>query len=208
MAVTANDVLLRAQYLLNDAGVRWSVDELMRWLNEGQAAAVRLDPTIYSFTESFTCVAGAKQTLPADVYILLDVPRNLTPRTKAIRSVMRAELDVENPDWYGMTRSDSAAHYTYEKSYDNTFYLYPPVLAGVTIEYVVAKAPPHIDEWEVISIGDIYSEALVNYICYRANMKETSAAAATRATEYYQLFIGAFIAKGPMADAASARGGN
>lgn len=61
---TASDVLTRTRELINDvasdyvAGLRWSNDELLQWLTDGQREIVDLKPEANMVTDLFTVVGG------------------------------------------------------------------------------------------------------------------------------------------------------
>ncbi|MDO8310527.1 MAG: hypothetical protein Q7T25_01160, partial [Sideroxyarcus sp.] len=110
MTISIASLLLRAGDLLQDVtNIRWTQDELLRWLNDGQRAIVLERPEATAVNTSVLLVAGTKQTLPALGLRLLDLPRNMgvggsTPG-RAIRLVQREVLDAQLPDWHSMTAS-------------------------------------------------------------------------------------------------------
>src|SRR6478609_911355 len=79
MAVTAQTIITRVRTQLIDelATKRWTDDELLRWLSDGQRTLVAMDPALGEVSGPLLMVVGTKQTLPAGAFMLLDIKRNL-----------------------------------------------------------------------------------------------------------------------------------
>ena len=77
MAVAAKQVIRRVVDILVDVGsVAWQVDELVRWLNDGQREIVIQRPDATAAVIALPLVAGFRQALPATAVKLLDIPCN------------------------------------------------------------------------------------------------------------------------------------
>lgn len=182
--ITSNEVLSRVNKLLNDkVFIRWPKNELLDYLNDAQRAIVLRRPDSYCADddEEFSCVEGTKQSLPSDALKLIDIPRNLIGR--AIKGPYdRAILDDNYPDWYAGNSASYAELFIYDERNPKTFYLYPGVVAGTELTVVYSKSPPAITLEEneagmVISLDDIYINAIIEWILYRCYMKDAEYAA-------------------------------
>lgn len=189
------DVLAQATYMLTDAGaVRWPNDNLLTWFNEAQLALVARRPDSLATNESFVCVAGAKQTLPATALRLIDIIR--TVGGSAITKVARTLLDSHIRDWYTRPESAVIEHYVYDDRDPKHFYLYPPALVSTPIEIIYSTAPAAVvianfaTDTQVIDVDDTFANALQEYILYKAWMKDAEHAGnVNRASLHYQQFL-------------------
>lgn len=201
MAFTAQSVLKRAVVtLLDPNAVRWPTAELVRYLNDGQRDIVLVRPDATSKTATITLAAGARQTLPSDGAKLMEIIRNTSGNKRAIRLVSRVVLDAQVPDWYSAKGATEIKHYMFDPREPRVFYVYPPAAnTGVTVDSVYSAYPTEIAEPAAnalhtavtgdISVADIYVNALVNYILYRAYSKDSeNTLNASLAASFYQLY--------------------
>ena len=92
---------------------------------------------------------------------------------RAITITGRDVLDAFNPNWHKATKTNEVRHFVYDPRNPLVFYVYPPVNAGVKIETLVAEYPtPVTTTSSVLTISDIYSEPLFNYVMFRAYSKD------------------------------------
>lgn len=191
MTTSVTTILNRVRVLLIDQeGDRWLDDELLEWLNEGQRAVVGIKPDTNTIRETFNCAAGTRQTLPAGATQLLDIPRNADGTLRAVRYVARHTLDSENPYWHSSVASGEIRNYVYDKNDGMTFFVYPPAEADAALEIVYSAIPTDCVINGDITLADDMAAPLVDYVCYRAYMKDGDFALnAQRATTHYQAFI-------------------
>lgn len=181
--VTSNEIMQRVNKLLNDPGfTRWPKEELLNYLNDAQRAIVLRRPDSYTVdVDDFACVVGVKQSLPADALKLIDIPRNASG--KAIRGPYNRQVLDDNYDtWYAGKTATEVELYIYDERNPKTFYVYPGVTPGIELTLVYSKAPPAIDSAandssEVIALDDVYVNAIIEWILYRAYMKDAEYAA-------------------------------
>jgi hypothetical protein len=65
MALTAQSIIRRAVETLQDStSIRWPINELVRYLNDGQREVVLYRPDAMVTSSTVTCVAGTKQSTP------------------------------------------------------------------------------------------------------------------------------------------------
>ena len=180
--ITALSTLTKAQTILQDTtGIRWPVDgELLGWLNDGQREVVLNKPEASVKNESVVLTAGStKQTIPATGIMLMDITRNMgaagTSPGKAIRLVSRDVLDAQRPDWHADANTGSyIQHFMYDPRDPKTFYVYPKAPATAHYLEVVYSAAPTdcATTASTIGIDDIYANALIDYVLYRAYSKD------------------------------------
>ena len=197
MALTVNDVLLRASDIIQDqTNVRWPQDELLRYLNDARREISIARPDLYATTSTVTLTAGGtRYSLPTDGVRLIDVTRNMPAGApgKAIRVVEREILDAQKPDWHTETASTIVKHFMYDERNPRQYYVYPPSTAGHQIEIVYGQTPTDISVLSTqLTQEDIYTGAIVDYVCYRAFSKDSEYAGnAQRAQAHYQQFMNA-----------------
>ena len=201
MAFSAQNVLQRVVItLLDPNAIRWPTAELVRYLNDGQRDIALVRPDATSTTATMALAAGARQTLPAAGAKLLEVIRNTNGTKRAIRLVNRVILDAQVPNWYNLTGVTEIKHYTFDPREPRIFYVYPPAAStGASAELIYSAYPTDITEPSSgalysavsgnISVADIYVNALVNYILYRAYSKDSeNTLNASLAASFYQLY--------------------
>lgn len=188
MTTPVQDVINRARILLVDPdGIRWTDTELVGWVNDAQRSIAVVKPNASATTASFACAAGTKQTLPADALYLIDVVRNLGGTRRAIRCVARSILDAESPDWHGAAEVSICRAFAYDDRQGVTFYVFPPLAAATAIEVVYSTAPAAVTLGGSLTIPDMYSPAVLDYIMYRALSKDVDYAANVGQAETYRV---------------------
>ena len=201
MAFTAQSILQRVIITLQDPNaIRWPTAELVRYMNDGQRDIVLVRPDATSKVGTMSLAAGARQTLPSDGAKLMEIIRNSGGNKRAIRMVSRVVLDAQVPDWYNATGVTEIKHYMFDSREPRVFYVYPPAAStGVSVDMVYSAYPTEITEPAAnalytavtgnISVADIYVNALVNYILYRAYSKDSeNSLNASLAASFYQLY--------------------
>jgi hypothetical protein len=205
MPITAQSIIRRCIETLQDnTSVRWPVNELVRYLNDGQREVVLHRPDAMVTSATVTCVPGTKQTLPANGAKLIEVVRNARAAgtKRAVRMVNREILDAQTPGWHAIAGADDVLHFMYDPRDPRVFYVYPPATAATQLDIVYAAYPADIAEpadgalftavTGNISLPDIYGNALQDYILYRAYSKDSEYAGnAQRAQAHYAAFANA-----------------
>jgi hypothetical protein len=195
------EIIDRAQIILQDTtGTRWAKQELLKFFNDAQREVVLVRPDAKTVNTTFNCVAGSKQTLPSAALRLLDVVRNVSG--KAIRQIDRRIMDDQLPDWHNTPSAGTVLieHYIYNPLDPKTFYLYPKPTNTAQIEIVYSSSPTTITSAggpndladiasTTIDIDDIYANAILDYLLYRAYSKDSEYAGnVARAQAHLQAF--------------------
>lgn len=212
MAFTAKDVMHRANTVLQDAGaVRWPATELLLWLNDAVREVALQKPNAVAETAELSLSAGTWQQIPADCISLIRVVRNLANveadpggRTggKAITPVVREILDAQMPGWQDpnvLPSGSQVIHVVQDMMDPRSYYVVPGNDGTGVIEAIVARMPTEIAEpgnpldidsyTANVDLPDIYRNALVDYVLYRAFSKDMNLAGnGQRAQAHYQQF--------------------
>lgn len=201
MTITAQSVVRRAVETLQDStSIRWPINELVRYLNDGQREIVLHRPDSMVTNATVALVAGSKQALPAGGAKLIEVIRNTNSTKRAVRQCNREILDAQTPGWHALTGVTEVLHFMFDPRDPKVFYVYPPAAAsGASVELVYAALPTDITEPADgvtytsvsgnIGVPDIYGNALLDYILYRAYSKDSEYAGnAQRAVSHYTAF--------------------
>ena len=195
--VIVGSILERANILLNDQGfIRWPKQELLNYYNDAAKAIVLVRPDAHTKHVDFSCAAGTKQSLPSDALRLIDVVRNFNG--SVIRYVPRKALDDSYPEWHTSATATKVSAFTYDERDPKIFFLYPGPAAAVKVDVVYSVAPQSKTLAEVedaanpaiADLDDIYINPLIDFIMYRAFLKDSEYAAnANRSQGHYQAFM-------------------
>jgi len=203
--LTGTNLLSRIKDTLQDTtSVRWPEAELIRYINDAQREIVNFRPESSATTASVQLTTGTKQTLPSAGLRLIKIVRNMSAAggsatgKRAIRIVNPDILNTQEPDWHDPTVSGDAAHTTVVKHYmfdeddPRNYYVYPGVAGNSFVEIVYSASPTDLtDTSSTIGVDDIYANAIIDFVLYRAYMKDAEYAGnAQRASNHYQLFTG------------------
>lgn len=208
--ILASLVLNKAQIQIQDrTSVRWPMDELLGWLNSGQRQVVLVRPDACSATELHQLVAGTKQGLPVGSIRLLNVIRNQGADGdmpgRAIRFCQREILDSQLPDWHFANPNADVKHFLYDDVEPRTWYCFPPQpTSGIgQVLIVTSKTPTPCTIKDVpkedgsgngtvttaIALDDIYENSLIDYVVFRAQLKDAEFARSDRAQLAWGMFM-------------------
>ena len=197
------DILDRAAIILQDnTNVRFPNSELLKFFNDAQKEVVLHRPDATMVNTTFACATGSKQTLPTQALRLIEVVRNVGGR--AVTQVERRILDETLPNWHETTAgTNKIEHYVYDPADPKNFYIYPKGASGThSLEVVYSSAPAEISisnfdtDTTVISLDDVYSNCILDYVLYRSYQKDSEFAGnAQRAMMHYQSFANALGVK-------------
>lgn len=203
MPISVSDIAKEVgDLLLDDEHIRWPVAEIIRWGNEAMGAILNRHPQAFSRTVVMSLAAGTKQEIPEGGVSLLDVVRNMAADGvspgSAIRRSDRQQLDDADPNWHLIKPKSAVRQFMHDDRLPTVFYVYPPVNAGVKAEIVHTFLPDQVAETDVSGEFDCrreYTEAVVNYVCYRCLSKDADFANGQVAAAYYQAFEAALGVK-------------
>ena len=192
MSLTVGSVISRAGVMLNDASfVHWTKEELVNYFNDAVKAVIRIEPQSGAQSLQHTCTAGVKQVLPGSAQSLIDVVSNSTG--KALTKADRASLDSNYNDWYAGNSAAYVSAYAYEATNPKVFWLYPGPAAGVVLDVIMAIIPDDVAlaniDTTAMPISDTYVNPVLDWIMYRAYLKDSDIAAnSSRSGGHYTAF--------------------
>lgn len=175
--ILASDLVTRASLALFDTGqVRWSQAELLTYLNEGQRVIAVAQPTTTQDVVKYPLVPGARQAIPVDGWLLIDILRNLGPAPSfapgpAIRVISRRLLDTFAPNWTALKPVRVVQSFIYDLRDQYQFFVYPPNDGTGIVELNYSAIPAPIGLTQTISVTDALDAALFNYMLYRSCAK-------------------------------------
>jgi hypothetical protein len=191
--ILCSAILTKAGKQLQDTGaVRWTQTTLFDYLKDGQREIAALKPDACTVTGNVTLVAGSKQTLPDGATGLVRPVRNMgadgiTPG-RSIEMFDMTTLQTLFPEWSAMTGDGEVLFVGYDKEDPVTFFTVPPqpdISHKIESVYGVLPADPaSVDS--VITVRDVYANALLDYVLYRAYGEETEAGSASKSAAHYQ----------------------
>ena len=201
--LTGANIITRVQDTLQDTtSVRWSEAELLRYINDAQREIVNFRPEASADHANVQLAAGTEQTIPDVGLRLIKVVRNMSATgssatgKRTIRLVSSDILNAQDPDWHDPSATGSSAHGTVVKNYifdeddPRKYYVYPGISGNAYVEIVFSRTPTDLSSTSsTIYIDDIYGNAIVDYVLFRAYLKDAEYAAnSQRAGTHYQLF--------------------
>lgn len=194
--ITVSSLLARAATLTQDTGnIRWPTSEGLDWLNDGQRELTKLHPEVSVKNVSTQLTANStKQALPADGFMFIDMPRNMgtdgTTPGQVIQEIKTDVIDNQVPDWHTAASLGYVKHFIFDPRNRKNYYVYPKAPATpLFVELIYSVAPTDCTLGGTIQLDDIYANALLNYVLYRAYSKDTEyAGSAEIAAAYYQAF--------------------
>lgn len=202
-----SELLNRASIELTDTQrIGWGIEDLISYYNSALSAIATARPDIFIKTQSFSCAAGTRQTVPAGTIKLIDIERN-THTGKSIRYVARADLESLIPGWASSSGGEEAELYIHEPTNITAFWLYPGVKEGVSIELVLSILPTHltkamVESGATVQVDERYITPCLDWIMYRAFMRDSEVTTnASRGQLHLQSFTQA-LSVGTESDAA------
>lgn len=192
--ITAQMIVDKASTILLDKRAkRWTVEDLLSYLNEAQRNTVLLKPSAYTISKSMRLAVGTKQALPSGALMLLDIVRNLgstgNKPSRPVKLIERTLLDAQVPNWHASRSDTDIRHYTYDINDLKTFYCWPASNGNGFVEILCSYTPPELGIADTIVLDDVYEGALLSFMLYRAFLKEADYASdPARAGGYLSFF--------------------
>jgi hypothetical protein len=178
--ILASQIIGKARKILQDTDEAFKrhVDaDLLGWLNSAQRAVVEIKPDAYVVVEAVQLSPGSRQEVPSG--FLVEAIRNMgadgeTPGI-GIKPITRSMLDMTIPDWHNALPCGQVVFSVYDRRFPQHFYVYPPQPDPAHyIEIAYPKTPADIAlVTDPITLPDIYENALIDGLLYRAFSIET-----------------------------------
>ncbi len=210
--LTGQQILTRVGILLQDEEhVRWPLAELVHWINEAVDSILLAKPSAKSTSITIPLAQGTLQTVPTSgsptPMRLMGVTRNVTMASgqriggRAIRPTIRSLLDTSEPNWHDRRHvpfRKEVRQIVFDEENPLEFYVYPGNDGTGMVEGIVSirpalliasGAPDLLASYAgTLGLDDVYSGAVVDYVAYRAQLKDDFAANTGRAAIHFQNF--------------------
>lgn len=192
MAKQVSDLLKEALGILNDPrSVRWAPSELLGYLYDGAAALAAVYPEQFAVTSNLALVAGARQTIPADGFMIMRVNRALDNSDNPGRSVREVDyrvLSAHDPSWTAAT-GEPVREWARDPTDPTVFWVSPPQPATPQkAEVVYASVPSPITMASTLPTDETYASALLDYVVGRAFQKDSQVGSAEMAAMHMGRF--------------------
>jgi hypothetical protein len=187
---TAADINRRAVYMMQDSGfastndpsqistssnLRWTTDEMLLWITDSQRALVALRPNSYNVVAGVPLVAGVRQLIPADGWLLMTVNANMvgTDYGRAVTLTTFDQMNRQWPNWRADKKNAVAYNYMFDLTDSKAFYIWPPNDGTGKVELNYSKSPPLLKAMtDTIALDDIYIPAMLQYVCAQMSLKD------------------------------------
>ncbi len=184
--------------LLDTAERTWGPDEKLDYLNEAMRATAAARPAdFYVIETAVTLAAGVIQALPADGFLLIDVPRNSATGPNPGRVVTQVDkglLDESDRFWPRGTQQAEVEHFTFDPRNPRRFVCFPPNDGTGVVDMVYGAVPPQIMyAAEEMQVPDIYQTPLEQFVigkCYAKNSKRQDLAKSAAAMQAWGQALG------------------
>lgn len=191
MSRTAQFIISSATTTLQDPdNIRWSVPELLVYLNEGIRELITKRPDANPVKATITPVAGARQQIPAAGVAFIDVLGNATGQQRAITKVDVNLVSAINRDWRSSRSYGAARHFMFDPREPRVFDLFPPSSGTGSIDILYSAFPVDMTSAsEAVPVSDQWQNALLNFVLSRAYSKDAEFGGnATAAAAYMGVF--------------------
>jgi hypothetical protein len=182
MAISAKSVIASVARDLKDLEmVRWTLVELIDYLNAGQREIVAVRPDMSAKIKTVALVQGSLQTIPADTARLMRMLNNADGNKRAIRIINMELMDAYEPTWRNRTPVGEVIHYSYDTTNNDVFEVYPPAKLGTNVVGEFETKPSAVaapesgllnDVTGDIWVPDMAENALQHYMMARAYSKD------------------------------------
>lgn len=191
--MTPQEIITTARYILNDtnatgAGYRQLDPELLDYVNSGLKEMAVLNPAMFSTIGDYTCISGqCEQVLTfADAAALMEVLA--IHQGTALTSFDMMSMNQFNPGW----RADAAAPATQWTRFANDplkFFIYPQAPGGQVLDVRYVRNPSTYALGDtIIGVPSVFQPALVDYVVYRAESKDSEHVLSQRAVTFQAAF--------------------
>lgn len=170
---TVRDFLreLQATQLNDVEGITWDTLTLFLAMNRALNTLVLMRPDASTKVVQMELVAGTRQSIPADGYLLINVVRNI--RTdggdgRAVSLVSKDDMDL-SPNWHQIS-GKGVEHYIFDSRAPKTFFIYPRVNAGSKVEIEYSAHLPTLTEdnlGDEMPVDSEYEQPLYELMLYK-----------------------------------------
>lgn len=166
MTILASEIIGKAKLLIQDLDAeRWGDPEWLGWMNDGRREVVSIRPTALTKLSQVKLATGVRQSIPADGSTFIDAP--------GLRRVSIRLMDAQTPTWRAATQQKAAKAFLFDPAEPTVFLVSPPSDGTQTIDVRHSAVPQPITASDPIGLDDLYANPLLDYLLYRAYLKES-----------------------------------
>lgn len=197
---TAQNIVDDAETILSDTlNERWTETELLAWVNAGMKEISLVKSDAYIKSETFTLAEGTIQSLPTGGFQLMTITHNMgvSPGATAGGMIKLTDINIMNAidaNWHAATPAATVKYYMYDERFPEKFIVSPPQPASAFgfVWGIYCAVPTEVLIDATILVSDIYRNVLLDYVLYRAYMKDADYTTnANRCVAHYQAFTNA-----------------
>ena len=181
---------------LNDPEhVRWTLEDLVAWMNAGCMEVCRVRPEANEKSVVLNLTQGTRQSIRPNDLQLIRIIRNV-PGGRAVRMVATETLDAVLPSWHNAPRSDEVQEYAWDYREPTVFWVYPPARETAKLECAISVQPvpvsvpsnPANPVYDPFPLPDRYAQSVEAWMLYRAYMQDTGTGSGPKAQTWSQYF--------------------
>lgn len=129
--------------LQDTESVRWSLEELVSYINRAQLDIHRARPDTTATVAPMTLRAGVRQQIPAAAALLIDIPCNTGGG--AITKADKAILDSVDKNWRARDGALTVLHFMHDPRTPRAFEVYPPAAPGARVDVEFSAYPTPVE---------------------------------------------------------------
>lgn len=177
-----------ARTILNDTdSVRYSDADLLQYANDALDVMVKIVPELFHTDGTHACTAGTvDQELSAGTAVAL-VSVNRIQGGDDVTEADLAALGVYDPTWRTET-AGAARHWMRKGAQPRKFMIYPPAPSSQTLEITYVAVPSEYALTDDTGLPANYSDAVADYIVYRAESRDDEHINSNRAKQFLDSF--------------------
>lgn len=188
--LAVNAVVERAAVIVQDTShIRWPLSEKLGYVTDAVREICIYKPDACAKTVAHPLVAGVRQTLPADLFSLIDILSNSSGAV--VRQTPRTQMDAIAPGWQTATASATVKHWMFDPQDQNQILVYPPqpAVSPGALVMTYAATPVEAVAGATLPIKDVWMPTVVNYVLFRMYSKDAEFAGNFQLAEaYYRAF--------------------
>lgn len=178
-----------ARGILNDPNaVRYSAADLLQYANDSLDLLVGLVPEVFHTNSTLTCTANAVEQELTLAAALALVRVTGVRNGNAVTVADRHSFDAFLPGWRNLTAAP-AVNWMPVDGHPRRFLVYPPAPSGQVLDVTYVAVPGEYAATVDTGLPMVFSDALADYIVYRAESRDDEHVNTNRAEQFRASFV-------------------
>lgn len=187
MSLTLAFPIATARSILNDPNaVRYSAADLLGYANDCLDVIVGLVPSLFHTDMTYTCTAGVEQELPLATALAL-VRVNHIIGGNTVVAAERSDFDAFMPGWRNLATA-AALNWMRIDGHPRRFLVYPPAAISQQLDITYVAVPGEYADTANTGLPMVLSDAISDYIVYRAESRDDEHINTNRAAQFMASF--------------------